>query len=152
MGLTSDRNDPRLGHGIDTEPIPQHEVYLVLSEEERAKGFVRPVRLTYIHVGIEGPKYELRDLTDEEHERYDKYGYVKYEAYPEGDDVLGSYWTQERLDKIGVGCGVATTMNRAIAETYAADPRFYGATYCVGCFKHLALNEFVWEDGSRMGT
>jgi hypothetical protein len=49
MSYTTDRNDPKLGHGVDEDPIPQHEVYLVLSEEERAKGFVRPVRRTYIH-------------------------------------------------------------------------------------------------------
>jgi hypothetical protein len=28
-GVTSDPNDPRLGRGVDTEPIPQHDVYLV---------------------------------------------------------------------------------------------------------------------------
>lgn len=49
MSLTDDRNDPRLTHGADTEPVAQAEVYLVLSEEERAKGFVRPVRQSYIH-------------------------------------------------------------------------------------------------------
>lgn len=52
MGLTSDRNDPRLTHGADDPeggPVPQAEVYLVLSEEERAKGFVRPVRRAYWH-------------------------------------------------------------------------------------------------------
>lgn len=51
MGLTDDPNDPRLGHGSDTEPIGgQHDVYLVLSDAERAKGFVRPVRHGYIHL------------------------------------------------------------------------------------------------------
>ncbi len=52
MGLTTDPNDPRLGHGVDdpNTPVPQHEVYLVLSEEERAKGFVRPYRDTYTHL------------------------------------------------------------------------------------------------------
>lgn len=48
-GLTDDPKDPRLGHGVDEKPIDQHDVYLVLSAEERAKGFVRPVRHTYIH-------------------------------------------------------------------------------------------------------
>lgn len=50
MGLTTDPTDPRLGHGVDERPIPQHELYLILSDEERAKGFVRPVRRSYIHV------------------------------------------------------------------------------------------------------
>lgn len=49
MGLTTDPNDPRLGHGPDDEPQDQNEVYLVLSDEERAKGFVRPVRTAYKH-------------------------------------------------------------------------------------------------------
>lgn len=47
--LTEDPKDPRLTHGPDSEPRPQAEVYLVLSKEERAKGFVRPVRRSYVH-------------------------------------------------------------------------------------------------------
>ena len=50
MGTTSDRNDPRLTHGADDEPVEMAEVYLVLSEAERAKGFVRPVRTSYRHL------------------------------------------------------------------------------------------------------
>lgn len=50
MRLTTDPSDPRLGHGADSSPVPQNDVYLVLSEEERAKGFVRPVRNSYIHL------------------------------------------------------------------------------------------------------
>jgi hypothetical protein len=49
VGVTSDPNDPRLGRGVDDAPIPQHDVYLVLSDEERAKGFVRPLRSSYRH-------------------------------------------------------------------------------------------------------
>lgn len=49
MPITSDPNDPRLTHGADDAPIPQAEVYLVLSDEERAKGFVRPYRTSYVH-------------------------------------------------------------------------------------------------------
>jgi hypothetical protein len=77
--------------------------YLVLSDEERAKGFVRPVRRTYIH------------------------------------EV----------------CGGATTMGLSIAETYARDPHFYGGTYCAVCANHFPVGEsgeFVWEDGSKVGT
>lgn len=47
--LTTDKNDPELGHGVDTEKVPQNKKYLVLSEEERAKGFIRPVRRDYVH-------------------------------------------------------------------------------------------------------
>jgi hypothetical protein len=49
MSFTTDPNDPRLGHGEDRTPTPLHDVYLVLSEEERAEGFVRPVYRSYIH-------------------------------------------------------------------------------------------------------
>lgn len=49
MGTTTDRNDPRLTHGVDEAPAAQAEVYLVLSEAERAKGFVRPWRDQYVH-------------------------------------------------------------------------------------------------------
>jgi len=49
MALTDDPNDPRLTHGSDTTPRPQSEAYLVLSEEERAKGFTRPLYRAYIH-------------------------------------------------------------------------------------------------------
>lgn len=47
--VTDDPKDPRLTHGPDSEPVEQAEIYLVLSEEERAKGFVRPVRRSYKH-------------------------------------------------------------------------------------------------------
>lgn len=44
MPIVTDPTDPSLGHGVDNEPRPQNENYLVLSKEELAKGFVRPVR------------------------------------------------------------------------------------------------------------
>lgn len=47
MGVTDDRNDPGLRR---IEPDGMQEKYLVLSEEERAKGFVRPVRRSYKHL------------------------------------------------------------------------------------------------------
>ena len=147
MSLTADPNDPRLGHGVDTEPIPQHDVYLVLSDEERAKGFVRPVRRSYRHTGTQGPQHPLRDLTPEEQGRYASAGYAKYEEYPEGGTTLGRFWTQAQLDNIGKGCGTVTTMGQAIAETYSRNPRFYGATYCCGCMRHLPVGqrgEFTW--------
>lgn len=151
--LTTDPDDPRLTHGVDAEPVPQAEVYLILSEEERAKGFVRPLRRSYVHVGPPGPRFALRDLTDEEHERYDGEGYVKYEPYPPGEGALGRFWSQAQLDAARKGCGVQTRMGRALCETYARDPSFYGATYCVGCRKHLPVTEFVWdEDGERVGS
>ena len=97
MGLTSDRDDPRLGRGSDTEPRGMNEAYLILGDKERAKGFVRPVRRSYRHQDPE--------------------------------------------------CGVVTTMGLALAETYARDPAFYGATYCCGCRMHRPVGqhgEFTW--------
>jgi hypothetical protein len=100
MSLTTDPNDPRLTRGVDVEPTEQAKTYLVLSEDERAKGFVRPVRESYFH----------KD------------------------------------------CSTITRMGLALAETYARDPKFYGATYCVSCQKHRPVHEFTWMDGSELGT
>jgi len=47
MSLTTDRTDPCLDVIKDDG---QQACYLILSEEERAKGFVRPVRRKYIHL------------------------------------------------------------------------------------------------------
>jgi hypothetical protein len=47
MGATTDPGDPGLRK---IRPDGQQESYLVLSEEERAKGFVRPVRHKYVHL------------------------------------------------------------------------------------------------------
>lgn len=112
MGVTDDPTDPRLGHGSDEEPIAQHDVYLVLSDDERARGFTRPYCEKYVHA-----------------------------------TELG-------------GCGVETRMGVALSETYARDPHFYGATYCVGCMKHRPVGEdgeFYWTqvlDGQqwKVGT
>ena len=157
MSYTTDPNDPRLGRGVDAEPIKQHDVYLVLSEEERAKGFIRPVRKTYVHVGREIKGELPLPLTDEEKERYKDYNYVAYSKNTDEDSALvGTYLTQHDLDTYkngyGGGCGVATTMGEALAETYARNPKFYGSTYCVGCQKHLLVEEFKWNDGSIVGS
>lgn len=159
MSLTTDPDDPRLGHGADDEPGPQNEAYLVLSEAERAKGFVRPLRLSYRHVGIAGPRYALRDVTGEERGRYAGEGWEKYEEYPAQakGSALGRHWTPEELGSVGKGCGTVTTMNRAIAESYARSPGMYGATYCCGCRRHLPVGpqgEFTWveADGSEAGN
>lgn len=79
-----------------TKDDGQHQSYWVLSESERAKGFVRPVRNSYVHET----------------------------------------------------CGSVTTMGRALAETYARDPHFYGSTFCVRCGGHFPVGEqgeFVWD-------
>lgn len=113
MSLTTDPNDPRLGHGVDDERARQQNAYLVLSDEELAKGFVRRVRKGYIHA-----------------------------------TELG-------------GCGAVTWMHSTIAETYARQPSFYGATFCCKCQRHLRVGEggeFYWveDDGApttlKVGT
>lgn len=87
----------------ELRPDGMQKAYVVLSDAERARGFVRPVRRTYVHQK----------------------------------------------------CGVATTMGTALAETYARDPEFYSGTFCVGCRSHFPVGadgEFVWDDGSKVGT
>lgn len=45
--LTTDRSNPLLH---ETDPLTgQNKAYLILSDEERAKGFVRPLRRSYKH-------------------------------------------------------------------------------------------------------
>lgn len=116
MAITDDRQDPRLAQ-TDPETGLQ-AAYIVLSEEERAKGFVRPLRKSYVHRYMcDGSDVPLV-LTNE--------------------DVLNSG-----------GCGALTTMATAIAETYAANPKYYAATYCVGCRTHLPVREFHWDGTSE---
>jgi hypothetical protein len=158
---TTDGKPPAEGFQDTGAPKPidpetgQHEAYWVLPEEERAKGFVRPVRRSYRHVGPKPPG-ELRDLTAEERLRYEGQNYVKYETYPEEmSPKTGRYWTQAQLDSIG-GCGAVTTMNRVLSETFARQPDYYGSTFCSSCVKHLPVGEngeFVWEGtNEKVGT
>ena len=143
-----------------TEPTGQHKAYIVLCEEERAKGFVRPYRDSYKHVGPAGPKDPLRDLTEEQQALFGGNGYVKFEAALVSEDgntktygPSGRFWTQADLDAVGKGCGSVTTMGRALSETYARDPKFYGATFCCACNRHLPVAEFVWTaDGETVGS
>jgi hypothetical protein len=108
MPTTTDENDPGLR---EIQPNGQQKNYLVLSEEERAKGFVRPVHRSYTHLK----------------------------------------------------CGTVTTMGLALCETYARDPKFYGATFCCNCGAHFPLvywdaemqktvYAFEWPDGSAVGA
>jgi hypothetical protein len=93
-----------IGEHLEIDPkTGMQKDYIVLTEEERAKGFVRPIRRTYVHLK----------------------------------------------------CGVATTMSTALAETYARTPSFYGGTFCVGCKDHFPVGEngqFIWDDGTKVGT
>ena len=92
MTTTADPNDPALAQ---IGPDGMQAAYLVLSDDERLRGFVRPIRYSYLHLV----------------------------------------------------CGTVTTMGSAIAETYARQPNFYGATYCSRCHGHYPVGEkgqFVW--------
>ena len=116
MSTTTDGKPPRPGFEKAGAPAPidprtgQHESYWVLSEEERKKGFVRPVRQKYIHLK----------------------------------------------------CGGETHMGLALSETYARDPKYYGATMCVQCGSHFRLQDtvdgeyrwmFEWSrDGEPVGS
>lgn len=61
-----------------------------------------------------------------------------------------------RYSYIHTICGGVTTMGAEIAQTYARDPFFYGATYCVHCRMHKPVGEhgeFVWDGTDiKVGT
>lgn len=140
----------------DIKPDGMQKAYVVLNAEERAKGFVRPVRRSYVHVGRPMPT-NTRDLTEEEHERYAGQGYVKHEEYhPHRGSVVGRYWTAEELRRAQGGCNAVTRMGLALAETYARDYEFYTHTFCCACRAHFPVGEtgeFVWEGtDERVGT
>src|SRR6266576_2759240 len=46
-----------------TETTGQHKSYIILCPDERAKGFVRPLRRSYIHVGIGGHEIDPNDMS-----------------------------------------------------------------------------------------
>lgn len=138
-----------------TNATGQHDGYIVLCPDERAKGFIRPYRDSYQHVGRR-PTYPTRQLTAEEHGRFDPFGYIAFEPYPvdspesHGGTLTGRYWTVAELTS---GCDSVTTMGRALSETYARDPKFYGSTFCCHCNHHRPVEEFIWTaDGTRVGS
>lgn len=137
-----------------TNETGQHKGYVVLCEDERKKGFARPYRDAYKHVGArlcgkrmipEGTNPAIYVCTGEpDHDReccsWTPVGSVSIAVRAADTHMLG-------------GCGSVTTMGRALSETYARDPKFYGTTFCVACNKHLPVAEFTWtEDGARVGS
>jgi hypothetical protein len=46
-----------------TESTGQHKDYIVLCPDERAKGFVRPYRDKYVHVGVGGHEINPNDMS-----------------------------------------------------------------------------------------
>lgn len=131
----------------ELKPNGQQKGYVVLSKEERDKGFVRPVRTTYIHVGSR-PRHPTRPLTDDEKARHVGCNYELYEEYPESESpIAGKFWTAQHLR---ARCGAATTMSQTIAETYARDPKFYGGTFCCVCRDHFPVGEFKWANDNQV--
>jgi hypothetical protein len=60
---TTNRNDPGLRWGKpDETPVGQNEAYLVLTPEEIAKGFVRPLRDIYRHTVCGGDTRMSEDI------------------------------------------------------------------------------------------
>lgn len=119
---TTDGRSPVEARASQTNETGQHASYIVLCEDERKKGFVRPYRDAYKHVG---------------------------RAEPVTDDVGIPPHAMRRTG----GCGTVTTMGRALSETYARDPKFYWATFCCRCNRHLPVAEFVWTvDGQEVGS
>lgn len=149
MGLTTNKNDECLNEVKDNG---QNECYLVLSDEELAKGFVRPLRDSYIHIGSKLHYINIHRMLSEEEMLEHGGKYVAVMTILQNEDGSfkgGPYVTQKQLDawkneELSGGCGVLTQMSGKLAQTYAREPHFYGATFCVGCGKHLPVNEFVW--------
>lgn len=102
--LTNGKTEAEMPDYREIQKDGMQKSYVILSDEERAKGFVRPVRRTYKHIN----------------------------------------------------CGGVTTMGTLIAETYARDPKFYGATFCCDCQTHFPVGpngEFVWYGtDEKVGT
>lgn len=134
----------------------QHSDYIVLCEEERAKGFVRPVRRSYVHRGKK-LRGDLVMLQEPYRSAHDGLPLVAKDRFMIDEHETGTLLTQAEADSINKtgfygGCGTRTTMGLALAETYARDPKFYGSTFCVNCNMHFPVCEFVWDDGERVGA
>lgn len=62
--VTSDPSDKNLRWGVDNQPTQMNKAYIVLSKEERAKGFVRPVRLSYLHKTCNTSTFMSREIAE----------------------------------------------------------------------------------------
>lgn len=140
-------------------PDGQHERHPALPPAERM-AFVRPVRRSYRHVGTR-PTGLVQDVTAADRQNYPSLDLAQYERFvPPRDLAQGRFWTRAELSS---GCGQVTTMAQDLAETYAAQPTYYGRTFCSACRDYFRVGpnetqgEFVWieadgKDGPRVGT
>lgn len=130
----------------------------MLCEEERKKGFVRPYRDSYRHVGL---KVCGAPVWDGVQPPVGFHGYVCSQppghTEPCGQEaraVVTAVEAARVAETHTIGrCNTVTTMGRALSETYARDPKFYGSTFCVSCNHHFPVAEFVWvADGEVVGS
>ena len=101
MPLTDDPNDPALRR---VRPDGMQESYLVLSDEERAKGFVRPVRRSYLHERCGGVTTMGTALAETYARQPDFYGgtfcAICHDHYPVGAN--GEFvWTDAPDERVG---------------------------------------------------
>lgn len=131
--LTTNKDDTELGHGYDDSPVEQNKKYLILSDEERSKGFIRPVRYSYVHIGkkvdLKGGTIEPR--TDECNKHNEKFNtkYVAFIKYPESESpVVGRYIEQKELDNINKhigGCGTGIFYDQSIGRGIRKSKRIF---------------------------
>lgn len=136
-----------------TNSTGQHDGYIVLCPDERAKGFVRPYRDAYKHVGwrIRRCQVTQQEPSDENPHQCNKA--LTHDGVCSFDTLMLLHGPIEFLHRREGGCGAVTTMGRALSETYARDPKFYGATFCVNCNAHYLVDQFVWTaDGEQVGS
>lgn len=150
--LTDGSPVPDDGSHTELKANGQQQGYVVLTPEERARGWVRPYRDAYKHVGPHVCGYP--GLPDPEGKKLPLVctlppGHAGPHRCDHQVEDVGQLERAGNKHHIG-GCQAITPMTRSIAETYARDPGFYSGTFCTTCGKHRPLSEFRWYemDGS----
>ena len=77
--------------------------------------------------------------------------YDRYAVLPSGERK--QFVRPYRDSYVHETCGTMTRMGPELSETYAADPTYYGRTFCVQCRGHFPVREFTWAaDGQVVGS
>lgn len=79
----------------------------------------------------------------------------QYENHPTEDPDGKKFVRPIRRSYFHTKCGGTTTMGIKIAETYALNPKYYGATFCASCGEYFPVGEngqFVWLDENNRPT
>ncbi len=98
------------------------------------------------------------DRDDPKLKEYDKDGMQKtHLVLPDENRKKEHFIRPLRKSYMHNKCGTVTTMGESIAETYAANPRYYSSTWCSSCKGYFPVGdqgEFIWDDGSgqKVGT